>query len=194
VSPDRPCVRARSARGGQKPRFDNAASPAYMWIRPLSRSPRRTSGEFISTEASSLPRAAQWRKRTRDLVRAVGGMPLSRLPDPTNVARYVRDRDQQRWRRRVGSNPLGPTIVVSSPRLAMRREEPGPSRPSPRSRWLVECVRTPPGAPLFPRCSSSPILAEASNASFSEWRRRRQPMCQMPSPSARIVRCSPRPN
>jgi hypothetical protein len=40
----------------------------------------------------------------------------------------------------------------------------------------------------------SPILAEASNASFSEWRRRRQPMCQMPSPSARIVRCSPRPN
>ena len=102
----------RLARGGQKPRFDNAASPAYMWIRPLSRSPRRTSGEFISTEASSLPRAAQWRKRTRDLVRAVGGMPLSRLPDPTNVARYVRDRDQQRWRRCVGSNPLAPTIRV----------------------------------------------------------------------------------
>ena len=39
-----------------------------------------------------------------------------------------------------------------------------------------------------------PDLAEASNASFSEWLRRRQPMCQMPSPSARIVRCSPRPN
>ena len=38
------------------------------------------------------------------------------------------------------------------------------------------------------------ILAEASNASFHEWRRRRQPMCQMPSPSARIVRCPPRPN
>ena len=38
--------------------------------------------------------------------------PLSRLPDPTHVARYVRDRDQQRWRRCVDSNPLAPTIQV----------------------------------------------------------------------------------
>jgi hypothetical protein len=42
--------------------------------------------------------------------------------------------------------------------------------------------------------SLEPDLAEGSNASFSEWRRRRQPMCQMPGPSARIVRCPPRPN
>src|SRR5664280_2435492 len=39
--------------------------------------------------------------------------PLSRLPGPTNVARYVRDRDQQRWRRCVGSNPLAPTKHVA---------------------------------------------------------------------------------
>ena len=37
---------------------------------------------------------------------------LSRLPDPTNVARYIRDGDQQRWRRSVGSNPLAPTNRV----------------------------------------------------------------------------------
>jgi hypothetical protein len=44
----------------------------------------------------------------------MGRNALSRLPDPTNVARYVRDRDQQRWRRSVGSNPLAPTIQVGS--------------------------------------------------------------------------------
>jgi hypothetical protein len=37
-------------------------------------------------------------------------------------------------------------------------------------------------------------LAEASNASFSEWCRQRRSMCQMPGPSARIVRCPPRPS
>ena len=36
------------------------------------------------------------------------------LSDPTNVARYVRDRDQQRWRRSIGSKPLAPTIQVGS--------------------------------------------------------------------------------
>jgi hypothetical protein len=39
-------------------------------------------------------------------------MPSSCLPDPTNVARYVRDRNQQRWRRCVGSNPLAPTSLA----------------------------------------------------------------------------------
>ena len=45
---------------------------------------------------------------------AVGRTPLGRLRDATDVARYVRDRDQQRWRRCLGSNPLAPTIPITS--------------------------------------------------------------------------------
>ena len=58
------------------------------------------------------------------LYRRLEGTTLSRLPDPTKVARYVRDRDQQRWRRCVGSNPLAPTTFRASKRLAY---EPGVS-------------------------------------------------------------------
>ena len=52
----------------------------------------------------------------------------------------------------------------------------------------------PSGRAIFPRAAPTPILAEAQTPPFPEWRRPRQPMCQMPSPSARIVRCPPRPN
>ena len=41
------------------------------------------------------------------------GTPSGRLPDPTNVARDVRDRDQQLWRRCVGSNPVRPPTDTS---------------------------------------------------------------------------------
>ena len=96
-----------------------------------------------------------------------------------------------------GLNPLAPTTfdhpVPPFPR-AMRPRGSRPTRRGPQSRWLVECVPIPPGAPLFPCGCPSPILAEAANASFPECRRRRKSLCQMPSPSARIVRCSPRPN
>ena len=40
--------------------------------------------------------------------------PLSCPPDPANVGRNVRDRDQQRWRRCLGSKPLAPTIPNNS--------------------------------------------------------------------------------
>lgn len=52
--------------------------------------------------------------------RPSAGAELSRLPDPTDVARHVRDRDHQRWRRCVGSNPLAPNI------LPARRVRAGP--------------------------------------------------------------------
>ena len=50
----------------------------------------------------------------------------------------------------------------------------------------------PSGRATLPVGCPSPILAEGPRAPFPEWRRRRQPMCQMPIPSATIVRC-PRP-
>jgi len=99
---------------------------------------------------------------------------------------------------------LSPGREPDSPRNRRRRSLTGPlsthesalaAAPTGnglRIRWAG--VRIPPGAPLFPVGCPSPILAEASNTSFSEWRRRRQSMCQMPAPSARIVRCSCRPN
>jgi adenosine/AMP kinase len=46
----------RMARGGQKPRFGHAASPWYSWIRPPSRSFRRTSRGLTVIGTSSFAR------------------------------------------------------------------------------------------------------------------------------------------
>jgi putative transposase len=56
------------ARGGQKPRFAHAASPQYSWIRPPSRSVRRTSRGLTGIEASSFATGgararARWGRR-----------------------------------------------------------------------------------------------------------------------------------
>jgi hypothetical protein len=122
---------------------------------------------------------------------------LRDLRGPTNVARRVRDWDQQRWRRCVGSNPLAPTRSSrclrppASDLYGQKRLDQLLHALDHDGWWSApEPLR----ARHFSTGCPSPILAEAANASFSEWRRRRQPMCQMPSPSARIVRCSPRPN
>jgi hypothetical protein len=48
------------------------------------------------------------------LVRRLEGMSSSRLRNPTNIARYVRDWDQQGSRRCVGSSRLAPTIQVGT--------------------------------------------------------------------------------
>ena len=85
------------------------------------------------------------------------GTPLGRLPGPTNVARYVRDRDQQRWRRSVGSSPLAPTIrvVVRPTRTANRA---GTHEPAGRNRGRAGDHAHPRGGP--PR-QASPARARS---------------------------------
>src|ERR1035437_943584 len=65
----------------------------------------------------------------------------------------------------LGPSPLTDmTIAVSFQRLATRPVAPRPARSSPRSRGLVECVRTPPGAPLSRVGPSQPEGVGASVA------------------------------
>ena len=89
------------------------------------------------------PSSKRWVTRTpsRPLYGRMEGMPSSRLPDPTNVARYVRDRDRQRWRRCVGSNPNA--TPTSEDRLRACRPRVGtalPKRAPESSPSTVECL------------------------------------------------------
>jgi hypothetical protein len=63
---------------------------------------------------------------------------LSRLWDPTDVARHVRNRDQQRSRRCVGSNPLAPTIQVGATYPCRNAAKSFPESPSRGNdgRWV----------------------------------------------------------
>jgi len=88
---------------------------------------------------------------------------MTRLRDlrrPVDVVRDVRDGDQQDWRRCVDADPLNPTkrgVCGSSPDLEpTRRGAPRPTLPRPRSRWLVECVPIPPGAPWQQKAARTP--------------------------------------
>jgi hypothetical protein len=93
------------------------------------------------------------------------GTPLSRLPDATNVARYVRDRDQQRWRRCVGSNPLAPTTFDRSSAYAARSASTSSSRPSIT---MVGGVRSDPsGRATFPSETARVFEAEGHRTACS---------------------------
>jgi hypothetical protein len=98
---------------------EHAMKPGYDYgdefeVRPRCRPRRDRAGSARANRrcrlAQGQPGGLSGHVPAATLYGLLEGTPLRRLPDPTNVARYVRDRDQQRWRRSVGSNPLAPTI------------------------------------------------------------------------------------
>jgi hypothetical protein len=114
-------VRARVGHADGRRVLDASCQPTSHDVEGSPRCQRRQWASLPKPDGSTLPRArnrmiegprmqvGSGHVPAATLYGRLEGMPLSRLPVSTNVARYVCDRDQQRWRRCVGSNPLAPT-------------------------------------------------------------------------------------
>ena len=106
---------AATARRRASASSSNQSWPSEKW--GASTDEHGPSGDLaVPPWGRSLDHGLQRRIRPRarrDPARAAGRDALKPLRNPTSVARYVRDRDQQRWRRCVGSNPLEPATSTS---------------------------------------------------------------------------------